>query len=281
MPFTEGIMYSIGEFSKLSGLSINTLRHYETVGILKPEMTNDFTGYRYYSAGQLVTVNKILALKDVGFSLIEISKILTDNPSSSSIIAMLETKAVQLEDALNHEIERLMRLRTNIFNIKNGGLPIMNEITIKRVEPILVVSARNVIGKGEFQAESKMWADVNTFITKNKLQQSIPCMALYHNGTWNWDATETWDVEVAEPITKTIAGNEKISVRELPLTERMACIVHNGPLSSIGESYKAIAQWIKQNNYVISGPVREIYHVGEWATSNEEEYVTELQFPLA
>lgn len=49
---------------------------------------------------------------------------------------------------------------------------------------------------------------------------------------------------------------------------------------SIGENYRAIANWIEQNNYSIGGPVREIYHVGEWATSNEEEYVTELQFPL-
>ena len=157
----------------------------------------------------------------------------------------------------------------------------MNEITIKRVEPILVASERKVIGKGEFQAESKMWADVNAFIQKSKLQQTIPCMALYHNGTWDWDATENWDVEVAEPVTKAVEGDGTVNVRELPLTERMACIVHNGPLSTIGESYKAIAQWMEQNNYSVIGPVREIYHMGEWATEKEEEYVTELQFPLA
>lgn len=274
-------MYSIGEFSKLSGLSINTLRHYETVGILKPEKINEFTGYRYYSASQLVTVNKILALKDVGFSLVEISKIFTEVPSVPSIVSMLETKAVELEETLNHEIERLMRLRTNIFNIKNGGLPIMNEITIKRVEPILVVSTRNEIKKGEIQSQSKMWADVNDFISKNKLQQTIPCMSLFHNGTWDWDATEKWDIEVAEPITKAVDGDGIVNVRELPQTEKMACIVHNGSLSTICETYKAIAQWIEQNNYSICGPVREIYHVGEWKTSNEDEYITELQFPIA
>lgn len=59
-------------------------------------------------------------------------------------------KAKELEDALKNEQERLMRLRTNIFNIKNGGIPIMNEITIKRIEPIMVVSTRREIGKGAF-----------------------------------------------------------------------------------------------------------------------------------
>ena len=274
-------MYSIGEFSKLSGLSINTLRHYEAVRVLMPDSINDFTGYRYYSASQLVTVNKILALKDAGFSLMEIATIFADVPSNSSIISMLEVKANELEEALNCEQERLMRLRTNIFNIKNGGIPFMNEITIKKIEPIMVVSTKKVIEKGGFEAETKMWETVNNFIKANKVQQTIPCMALYHNGTWDWDATENWDVEVAEPITKAVVGNDIVSVKELPMIEKMACIVHNGSLSTIGESYKAIASWIEQNNYSINGPVREIYHVGEWATSNEEEYVTELQFPLA
>lgn len=113
-------------------------------------------------------------------------------------------KAKELEDALKNEQERLMRLRTNIFNIKNGGIPIMNEITIKRIEPIMVVSTRREIGKGAFQEESKMWETVDKFIKANKVQQTIPCMALYHNGTWDWDATKKWDVEVAEPITKKV-----------------------------------------------------------------------------
>ena len=187
-------MYSIGEFSKLSGLSINTLRHYEAVRVLMPDK--------------------------------------------------------------------------------------VNEITIKRVEPIMVVSTRREIVKGAFQEESKMWEIVDKFIKTNKVQQTIPCMALYHSGTWDWDATKKWDVEVAEPITKAVEGNDVVSVRELPMTEKMACIVHHGSLSNIGDTYKAIVQWIEQNNYSIAGPVREIYHVGEWAASNEEEYVTELQFPL-
>lgn len=274
-------MYSIGEFSKLSGLSINTLRHYETVRVLIPDSVNEFTGYRYYRASQLVTVNKILALKDAGFSLMEIATIFADVPSNSSIISMLEVKANELEEALNSEQERLMRLRTNIFNIKNGGIPFMNEITIKRVEPIMIVSTRKVIEKGDFGAEAKMWETVNEFIKANKVQQTIPCVALYHNGTWDWEATENWDVEVAEPITKAVAENDVVSVRELPIIERMACIVHRGSLRNIGDTYKAIASWIEQNNYSVNGSVREIYHVGEWATSNEEEYVTELQFPLA
>ena len=138
-------MFKIGEFSNLSGLSINTLHHYNEIGILKPEKVDDFTGYRYYSAMQLANVNKILALKDAGFSLSEIASILQSTPSIDSIISMLEDKAEILEQALENELKRLNRLRTNIFLIKNGGVPIMNEITVKRVEAVLIASIRNII----------------------------------------------------------------------------------------------------------------------------------------
>ncbi|MBL4937190.1 MerR family transcriptional regulator [Clostridium sp. YIM B02515] len=273
-------MFKIGEFSNLSGLSINTLHHYNEIDILKPEQVDKFSGYRYYSANQLVTVNKIMALKDAGFSLNEISRILCSLPSIDTMISMLENKAEALEQALKNESERLNRLRTNIFLIKNGGVPIMNEITIKRVEPILIASTRKNINKDDFEEAGKMWTSVNSFIDKSEIKRMIPCMTLFYNSTWNWEMTKYWDIEVAEPITKIISGNGTVKVHELPSVDKMACIVHNGSFSEIGKTYKFISQWIEKNNYKISGPVREIYHKGEWATNNPEEYITELQFPL-
>lgn len=273
-------MFKIGEFSNLSGLSINTLHHYNEIGILKPEQVDEFTGYRYYNALQLVTVNKIMALKDAGFSLSEIAKILYSIPSTDSIISMLEDKAGILEQALKNESERLSRLRTNIFLIKNGGVPILNEITLKRVEPILVASTRKNIGKCDFDENGKMWELVNNFIDKAETKRTIPCMTLFYNSTWNFEKAKSWDIEVVEPITSYVSDNEIIKVYELPAVEKMASVVHHGSLDKIGETYKAISEWIKENNYRIDGPVREIYHKGDWATNNSEEYVTEIQFPL-
>lgn len=273
-------MFKIGEFSNLSGLSINALHHYSEIGILKPEKVDEFTGYRYYSAFQLVTVNKIIALKDAGFSLSEIAQILCSHPSIDSIISMLENKAETLEQVVKNESERLNRLRTNIFLIKNGGVPIMNEITIKRVEPILIVSTRKNINKGDFEETADMWAIVNSFIDKTETKRTIPCLALFYNSTWKWEMAKSWDIEVAEPITKHVPSSDTVKVYELPAVDKMACVVHNGSFNSIGETYKVISQWIEKNNYKISGPVREIYHKGGWTTSNPDEYITELQFPL-
>jgi len=275
------MMFRIGEFSKLSGLSIDTLYHYEKMKLLIPSQTDKFTGYRYYEAKKLVTVNKILALKDSDFTLEEITSVLNKNLPLTSLIELLENKSVILEEELNKEINRLERLRTNIFLIKNGGIPIMNEITIKKVEPILIASIRKAFHSTEFDEElESMWGKVNEYIELKGGKRTIPCMMLYHTGWGDMDETSTLEVEVAEPITKSFGGNELVSVYELPKVDKMVCIVHKGPFSTIGKTNEAIFDWIKQNGYKKNGPIREIYHRGEWITDDPNEYITELQVPI-
>ncbi len=280
-------MFRIGEFAKLSGLSIDTLYHYEKMGILIPKSVDGFTGYRGYDASQLMTVNKLLALKDAGFSLMEIAEVIKGNPSNAHLLSMLEEKASSLEDRLNQETNRLERLQTNIFLIKNGGMPVMNEIAIKRVEPILVASIRKTFGKEKFDEElGAMWAGVNKYIDAKGGKRTVPCLMLYHKGwvdlqTWEDTGAAPLDVEVAEPLTKPLEGDETVCVHPLPAVEKMACIIHKGAFSTIAKTNEALFDWIKQNGYSVNGALREIYHKGDWATDDEEEYVTELQVPLA
>ena len=69
-------MFKIGEFSKLTQIPVKTLRYYDELGLLKPVEVDRFTGYRYYSAGQLPRLNRVLALKDLGFSLEQIFQLI-------------------------------------------------------------------------------------------------------------------------------------------------------------------------------------------------------------
>ncbi len=274
-------MFRIGEFSKLCGLSIDTLYHYEKMKILKPTKLDQFTGYRYYEAGQLVTVNKIMALKDANFSLEEIAAVLNQNIPLSSLISLLENKSLKLEEELHLELNRLERLRTNIFLIKNGGIPQMNEITIKSVEPILIASIRRSFHSSRFDEElTDMWAKVNEHIDKLGGKRTIPCMMLYHRGWDDLDSTSSLEVEVVEPITKSFSESDMVKVYDLPAVMKMVCIVHKGPFSTIPRTYEALYDWIRQNGYKICGALREIYHKGEWITDNPEEYITELQVPI-
>jgi DNA-binding transcriptional MerR regulator len=85
-------MFKIGEFSRLSRVSVRMLRHYDQLGLLKPSRTDNFTNYRYYSADQLPRLNRILALRDLGFSLEQIGNMLDEELSAEQLMGMLNLK---------------------------------------------------------------------------------------------------------------------------------------------------------------------------------------------
>jgi DNA-binding transcriptional MerR regulator len=69
-------MFSIGEFARLGGVSVRTLRHYDEIGLLRPATVDPDTGYRGYSAPQLTQLNRIMALKELGLSLTQARRLL-------------------------------------------------------------------------------------------------------------------------------------------------------------------------------------------------------------
>ena len=86
-------MLKIGEFSKLSRISIRMLRHYDEIGLLRPVRIDAFTGYRYYGEDQLPLAGQIAALRDMGFGLSAISEVLAcggDAPSFERLLACRE-----------------------------------------------------------------------------------------------------------------------------------------------------------------------------------------------
>lgn len=60
---------SIGEMAKLRGVTVDTLRHYDKIGLLKPYHIDPETGYRYYSISQYEVLGTIKDLRSIGFSL--------------------------------------------------------------------------------------------------------------------------------------------------------------------------------------------------------------------
>lgn len=100
-------MLKIGDFSKLSRISIRMLRHYNEIGLLIPESIDDFTGYRYYSEAQLPVANRITALKDMGFSLGVISQILSQYNDSHKLKTYLQLKQREIKEETDILNQRL------------------------------------------------------------------------------------------------------------------------------------------------------------------------------
>src|SRR5262245_16360687 len=129
-------MFKIGDFSKFSQVSIKMLRHYDRLGLLKPARIDPATSYRYYSADQLPRLNRILALRDLGFALEQIAELLDDVPAEQ-IRGMLKLKQAELEQQMRHEQQRLERIAARLRQIEQEQ-PSSADVIVRRVRPQLM-----------------------------------------------------------------------------------------------------------------------------------------------
>lgn len=130
-------MYKIKEFSIRCGLSIDTLKYYDSIDLFKLEYVNQESQYRYYDARQIHDINRIQVLKESHFSLAEIKDIMNQDLRNDELIRIMEEKASLLEEDIQCVMNQLNQLYTNIFMLKNGGISLMQEVIIKEVEEIL------------------------------------------------------------------------------------------------------------------------------------------------
>ena len=93
-------MLKIGDFSQLGQVSVRTLHHYDERGLSKPAETDGWTGYRFYSVDQLPRLHRILALKDLGFSLDQIGRLVEDDVPAEQLRGMLALKQAEIERQL-------------------------------------------------------------------------------------------------------------------------------------------------------------------------------------
>ena len=268
-------MIRIGLFSKLSQVPVKTLRYYNEIGLLEPAEIDSFTGYRYYSVTQLPRLNRILALKDLGLSLNQIARLLTEELPVEQLRGMLRLKQVEIQQQMQQEKEKLDRVAARLRQIEQENKMSNYDVVIKKVEPQRIASVRDVIPS--YPEQGHLWQDLETVMVQNQIKSTGPCLTLYHSDEPKIDA------EVCEPVAEGVSlpQNPQVQIRELPGTE-VAAVIHHGPFNTLSESYEAVLKWIEANGYQINGPCREIYlqPPAEMGSQTDPDTVTEVQFPV-
>lgn len=280
-------MFKIGEFSKLSRVSVRMLRHYDQLGLLKPVQTDTFTNYRYYTADQLPRLNRILALRDLGFSLEQISGMLDEELSSEQMLGMFKLKRAEIEQQMQDDQLKLSRLEARIYQLSRKKDTGMYDVILRNVGVDLVASYREVAEDDD--RITSMFNELETYVARfDKARADKPPFTIYHDAEYR--ETEI-DAEVAVPLAFPIPGTESIQVREMPAISTAACVVHSGSYAMLYQAYNSLLSWIEGNQYRMLGPIREVYlRYGAdglgfnlpptYLEENADQFVTELQLAV-
>ena len=279
-------MFRIGEFSQMAQVTIRTLRHYDELGLLKPVHIDRFTDYRYYTIEQLPQLNRILALKDLGFSLEQIARSLKDDVSPEQLRGMLRMKQAELEQQVEKEQMRLARVAARLKQIEREGKQPEYEVILKQGTAQTLLSIRRTVPTiaAMERYRCSMYTDVYTWLDEQRMKSVGQELALYHN-TEYFD--EDIDMEAGIIINKTPTSTQQfplynsMHIYELPAAPTLASVIHRGDFYDVPQAVSALFIWVGSNGYSATGPYREIHLFGRENDMTDFEDVTlEMQVPI-
>lgn len=283
-------MLKIGDFSQLGQVSVRTLHHYDERGLLKPAKIDDWTGYRFYSVEQLPRLNRILALKDLGFSLDQIGRLVADDVPAEQLRGMLALKQAEIERQLTEGRTRLLRVEARLRQIEQEGEPSPYEVVLKKTAPQTIASTRTTVPTLEDMPTLRcdLYDELYESLERRRVEPGTPEFALYHAVEY---LERDIDMEAAVAVAGAPEGPEdgahdRLTFRELPAVREMASVVHEGSAWEIPQAIIALFGWIGANGYATAGPYRELHLYGRENdlfradSSNVDSLLLEIQVPV-
>ena len=170
-------MFRIGEFSKLTQVSVRMLRYYDETGILTPAEVDKWTGHRLYSVEQIPRLNKILYLRDSGLNVSEIALALTKD--EQSLLTQLDKKRMEIENAIQAEQEKLQKIELAKSEIQGGKGELHYNISIKPISGYQVLSLRRVVP--DYYSEGDLWKELSAFTRAQKIEITGSTFSIYHD----------------------------------------------------------------------------------------------------
>lgn len=269
-------MLKIGDFSKLSRISIRMLRHYDEIRLLTPASIDDFTGYRYYSETQLPVAGRIMGLRDMGFSLSAITQILKKYDDAPALMKFLELKRAELQEQALETNRQIRLLDTALKGLGKDGTMTNYNVTLKEFPQRYVASLRQVIP--HYDQEGTLWHLMMTETRGMNLQQADPCygLAIFHDEGYKESDV---DVEIQMSVKGEYKNTEHVVFKTMPPV-LIASATYQGSYEKLSEVNTAVANWLNDNEYEMNGAAFSIYHVSPAMTQNPDELVTEVCYPV-
>ncbi|WP_435058893.1 MerR family transcriptional regulator [Streptomyces sp. bgisy060] len=271
-------MFTIGDFARHGRVSVRMLRHYDAIGLLHPTHVDPHSGYRFYSADQLARLNRVIALKDLGFTLEQVGSILDEQVDAHALQGMLRLRQAELETAVEEARARLAQVGARLRAIEREGRMSTQDVVVKKVPAVRVA---------ELSAPAASFGPQHITPVIGPLYEEL-CGRLERAGVTGFgpaiayyeDAGEGDGSIVVHAATTVPEGTvvEGVEVHVLPGIEEAATTVHRGAMDGILPTAQALASWIDTHGYASAGYARELYLE---CPEDPAGWVTEIQEPIA
>ena len=270
----QGKLYRIGEVAKMFHLSVGTLRHYETLGILKPAYVDEKSGYRYYNVQQFECLNTIRYLRMLDFSLDQIDAFL-QNRDVDQMLEMLKVQKQiaqqkqrewnKIENKIEHRLKRLEEA-------KNKGL---GEIELKETPEQRIIRIQSDLSLHSYldmeeaiRELEREQEDANIFL--GKIGVGIAKERLEAGAFDSYDTAFL----LLDPEDD-VKGSFEILPKSLCVS-----LQFTGSHPQAPQYYEQLMRYIKEQGMTITGFAREITLIDEGLTQHAEEFVTEILIPI-
>jgi DNA-binding transcriptional MerR regulator len=266
-------MYSIGAFAQLGGVSVRRLRHYGGLGLLVPVRVDPVTGHRFYEASQLPRLNRLVALKDLGFSLEQVGRLLDDGISVAELGTMLRLRAAELEKRLLHDRQTLDRVRGRLRLIEGENAVPITDIEVKHAAAQRVLCLHTAATAPGGKHVEPLFEQVIERMDAVGADRASPI-------SWHQrhdDRAELVFAGYVAPIEE-VPGLETVV---LPATS-VASVVRRGTVDGIDEAHRVLAHWAQTQGLVQTveaGRWREVYL--ETDDDDYSEWLIEVQLELS
>ena len=268
------IKLKIGEFSRLSKVTVRALRHYEQIGLLVPEIVDRWTGYRYYTVGQFQKIQNICTLKTIGYSLEEIRDMMEDESHFPSVES-LEEKIVRCEQELEVLKERRRLLKAFVASHKKNHK--MEKLHFESLPAIIVASHRAVIPSyaelGDLCCEV-----IGPEMARLGCECIEPgyCYTIEHGGYKPQDI----DIEYCEQVKEKGTDSAIIKFKEIPAVPMAACMKVFGPYENLRQSQIGLFALLEKEGYKVTGHPRANYIDGIWNQEDANKWLTIIHVPV-
>ena len=265
------VRLGIGDFSRMTHLSVKALRHYHDLGLLTPAEIDPASGYRFYEPSQVPVAQVIRRFRDLGMPLEEIGQVL-QAPDAGARNQVIVAHMQRMESQLAATQSVVASLRSLL-----AGPPEPIAVEHRSVGGARALAIREMVSMPDMDAWwDEAFHELNAAVAAAAVPPAGPRAALYPAELFQLDAGE---ITTYIPVTSEIRPAGRAAMMDIPAAE-LAVAVHRGAMADLDQTYGALGTYVARRGIGADGPIREHYLVTAFDTDDESRHLTEVGWPV-